>query len=64
MKKALIFTIISLLFSGCVYFNDRGVSTQLYNDCKEYYDAAGMYHKECDKNLVDYKDLNPKKLIK
>lgn len=28
-----------------------------YNGCEEYYDAQGYYHKECDKNLVDYKDL-------
>ena len=60
MKKALIFIIISLLFSGCLYVNDRGVSTRLYNDCKEYYDATGMYHKDCDENLIDYKDLNLK----
>ena len=42
---------------GCVYFNDEGVGTRLYRDCKEYYDAEGIYHRECDKNLVDYHDL-------
>ncbi|WP_324791679.1 hypothetical protein [Sulfuricurvum sp.] len=28
-----------------------------YNDCEEYYDAQGYYHKQCDKNLIDYKDI-------
>ncbi len=46
--------IIPLFFTGCLYFNDRGVSTHLYNRCHEYYDAYGIYHKECDPNLLDY----------
>lgn len=28
-----------------------------YNDCEEYYDAQGYYHKQCDKNFVDYSDF-------
>lgn len=44
-----------LLFGGCV--NDRGISARYYNDCREYYDMQGYYHKECDKNIVDYKDV-------
>lgn len=54
--KYLLF-LFCLIFSGCVYFNERGVSAKYYNDCKEYYDATGTYHKECDKNLINYKDV-------
>jgi hypothetical protein len=28
-----------------------------YNDCREYYDLQGVYHKVCDENIVDYKDM-------
>ena len=34
--------------------NDRGVTTKYYNECKEYYDATGVYHKECPKNIIDW----------
>lgn len=70
MKNTLILVIISLFFTGCLYVNDRGVSTQLYNGCKEYYDSMGVYHKDCDENIVDYKDvtdtvkkLDPRKYV-
>lgn len=43
------------MLSGC--FNERGVSMRYYNDCEEYYDAQGYYHKQCDKNFVDYSDF-------
>ncbi len=43
-----------LLFTGCLYFNDSGISTHLYDNCKEYYDNCGNYRKECPKNLIDY----------
>lgn len=46
---------LALLFSGCV--NDRGISARYYNDCHEYYDLHGYYHKECDKNLIEFKDV-------
>jgi len=55
--KYLLILIIAFLFSGCLYVNDRGISNRYYNDCHEYYDAMGIYHKECDKNLVNFKDL-------
>jgi len=42
-------------FSGC--FNDRGVSMRYYNDCEEYYDAQGYYHKKCDPNIVEYSEI-------
>lgn len=59
MKKVLIL-VLSLFFSGCLYVNDRGIDTQYYNECKEYYDAMGIYHKECDKNLVEFQDVKNK----
>ncbi len=48
---------IPILFGGCLYFNDRGVSTHLYENCEEYYDACGIYHKECPKNVADYSEI-------
>ena len=62
MRTIKIMTILSILLStqGCVYFNDEGVGTRKYRDCVEYYDAEGIYHCECDENLIDYKDLAPK----
>lgn len=56
MKKVLIF-ILPFIFSGCLYVNERGIDTQYYNTCKEYYDSMGVYHKECDKNLIEFKDV-------
>ena len=56
MYKNIIFLIITLiLFSGCL--NKRGISGSYYNDCREYYDARGYYHKNCDENLVEFSDL-------
>ena len=55
--KTILILLTSLLIQGCVYFNDRGVSGQYYNGCKEYYDAMGIYHKVCDENIVDYKTV-------
>jgi len=60
--KLVIMTLITLitifLFGGCLYFGESGVSTRLYNDCKEYYDSDGNYVKECPKNLVNYSDFD------
>ncbi|HEX5623239.1 MAG TPA: hypothetical protein VFX57_02235 [Sulfuricurvum sp.] len=47
--------IVIIMFTGC--FNDRGVSLRYYNDCEEYYDAQGYYHKKCDPNIMDYSDV-------
>ncbi len=56
MYKNIIFLIISItLFSGCM--NKRGISASYYNDCREYYDARGYYHKSCDENLVEFSDV-------
>lgn len=55
MKKIAFLALICSVFNGCIYLNERGISTQYYNDCKEYYDAAGQYHKDCPHNIVDWK---------
>ncbi len=56
MYKNIIFLTISLiLLSGCL--NKRGISSTYYNDCREYYDARGYYHKKCDENLVEFEDV-------
>ncbi len=52
--KYMLMILILFLFSGCLYINDRGISDRYYNDCHEYYDAMGIYHKTCDKNLIDF----------
>ena len=28
-----------------------------YNDCEEFYDSQGYYHKKCDHNLLNYSDV-------
>ncbi|MCK9372851.1 MAG: hypothetical protein M0P91_06610 [Sulfuricurvum sp.] len=55
MKTKILLTLLPIFLSGC--FNDRGVSLRYYNNCEEYYDIQGYYHKKCDKNLVDYKEI-------
>lgn len=56
MYKRIIFLIISIIvFTGCM--NKRGVSAKYYNECREYYDASGYYHKKCDENLVEFSEL-------
>ena len=56
MKKLLIL-ILPFLFTGCLYVNDRGIDNNYYNNCKEYYDSMGVYHKTCDENLIEYQDI-------
>lgn len=55
--KTILILLSALLLQGCFYFNERGVSGRYYNGCKEYYDSMGIYHKDCDENLVDYKTV-------
>jgi len=52
--KYFIYIQILLLFTGCLYFNDRGVSAHLYDNCHSYYDENGNFVEECDDNLIDY----------
>jgi hypothetical protein len=51
---------LPILFTGCIYFNDTGISTHLYDNCQEYYDACGNYHRECPKNMIDYTEIKEK----
>ncbi|ACM63898.1 hypothetical protein L8Y91_06305 [Campylobacter lari] len=51
-KKIFLIGFLALFFGGC-FVNERGISNRFYDDCKEYYDASGTYHKECPKNWVD-----------
>ncbi|MDF1874348.1 hypothetical protein JHD48_01215 [Sulfurimonas sp. SAG-AH-194-I05] len=38
--------------------NERGLSLNYYNDCTEYYDLQGYYHKDCnDKDTYLYTDV-------
>lgn len=55
MKKYYLLFLLPIFFTGC--FNDRGISLRYYNDCEEYYDTQGYYHKRCDKNLADYSEI-------
>lgn len=55
MNHKIICLIALIGFTGCM--NERGISMRYYNDCEEYYDVQGYYHKKCDKNAVDYKDV-------
>ncbi len=52
MKYLILLSIF--LFQGCLYFNDRGVSGHLYDNCHSYYDGDGNFIEECDKNIIDY----------
>ena len=54
MKQILLLIASLFLLSGCLFINERGVSTNYYNDCKEYYDATGVYRKDCPKNIIDW----------
>jgi hypothetical protein len=51
MKKILL--LIPILFIGCV--NKKGISLYYYDNCKEYYDLMGVYHKECPDNIINFK---------
>ncbi|MGG7047879.1 MULTISPECIES: hypothetical protein [unclassified Campylobacter] len=53
--KLFILIFVSFCLNGCLFLNERGISTRYYNDCKEYYDAAGNYQKDCPHNVIDWK---------
>ena len=57
--RAFIFA-LPLVFGAC-YLNERGISSTYYNDCKAYYDAAGVYHEGCKPNIIEFSDA--KKLV-
>jgi hypothetical protein len=47
------FIILALFLTGCV--NKKGISLNYYPECKEYYDYYGVYHKECENNICNFK---------
>lgn len=53
MKYIMVLIFIFLL-QGCLYFNDRGVSAHLYDNCHSYYDENGDFIETCDENIIDY----------
>ncbi len=55
--KIILILILPFLFTACLYVNERGIDTRYYNDCIEYYDSMGIYHKKCDKNLLEFQDV-------
>ncbi len=55
MLKLLLLTLVLLLLCGCA--NKRGISMHYYDECREYYDLQGTYHRVCDDNLIDYDTL-------
>jgi len=56
MVKISLLALVLVIFNGCV--NKRGISLKYYNDCEEYYDMQGYYHKKCDdKGMVTYKEI-------
>ena len=56
IKVLLIIT--ALIFTSCA--NKRGLSAKYYSDCKEYYDLQGFYHKDCNDEVVTYKEMKDK----
>ena len=51
MKSLII--IIPFFLSSCFYIKQGvGLTTYQYDKCKEYYDANGVYHKDCPKSLI------------
>ncbi|RRD54623.1 hypothetical protein [Campylobacter rectus] len=54
LAQILFLLALAAMLGGCVFLNDRGVTTKYYNECKEYYDATGTYRKECPKNIIDW----------
>jgi len=64
MRKTILYLTLFVnmtLFQGCLFFNDRGISSSYYSSCEHYYDSQGFYKEKCDENIVNYKDLNPLK---
>lgn len=51
----LLLLLTALLFTSCI--NKSGISMNYYNDCKEYYDLQGFYHKDCKDEIVTYREI-------
>ena len=56
MIKISLLILTLIIFTGCV--GKRGISLKYYNDCEEYYDMQGYYHKKCDdEGMLTYKTI-------
>ncbi len=56
MIKISLLILTLLFFSGCV--GKRGISVKYYDECNEYYDLQGFYHKDCNnKGMTTYKEI-------
>lgn len=54
---ALLIGSFALLFSGCLYPNECGISYNYYDKMGTHYDSQGNFIERCpDGNLVDYED--------
>ncbi len=66
MLKIFLLTMGIFIFSGCV--GREGISLKYYNECEEYYDMLGYYHRECDDSMMlkykTIKDAFKKKEVK
>jgi len=47
--------LIAFIFQGCL--NAQAPSYSLYENCNEYYDSRGFYHKDCKENKLDKRKL-------
>ena len=64
MKQTIIFIILTLSLTGCLYRNECGFSPYYYDSARSYYDSQGNYIMECPKdNLIKDKDLEMPELI-
>jgi hypothetical protein len=65
MTKYILIISTLFLFLGCV--NRTGISAKYYaNECNEYYDVQGYYHKDCnDDNVITYESIgkNANKIV-
>lgn len=55
MKKvtAIVFmALITILFNGCLYNNECGLSPYYYDEKKSYYDSQGNYIEKCPERNV------------
>ena len=65
MKNLILVLILPFFLSGCLYINNGvGLTTFQYDKCKEYYDADGIYHKDCPTSATAVASKNIKKISK
>jgi len=51
LRNSLIFLFFILFLAGCV--SKHGIRLDYYDECNEYYDASGIYHKDCN-DLLEF----------